>query len=273
MPFCPVDSWACASRLCLQPMNKNIDFGTVADLYDVYVQWDTDVSFFRERCANVTGKVLELMCGTGRLSIPLLQSGIQLSCVDYSAEMLRVFERRLREHHVTADVFEADVRTLDLGRSFALILLPFHSFSEIVDPEGRNRALVSVGKHLAADGRFIITFHNPAIQVPRLDGIRRQICNRNIPGRDTVLRVWSTAYVRTGQDIGDALQEYEILSKDGRLLEKRELRLRFAITDQTRFEEEATDAGFRVIDLWGDYSSGPFEPEKSAYMIWELGIA
>jgi hypothetical protein len=32
-------------------MNKNIDFGTVADLYDVYVQWDVDIPFFREAAA------------------------------------------------------------------------------------------------------------------------------------------------------------------------------------------------------------------------------
>jgi SAM-dependent methyltransferase len=254
-------------------MDKNIDFGTVADLYDVYVQWDSDVSFFRERCANVTGKVLELMCGTGRLSIPLLQSGIQLSCVDYSAEMLRVFERRLQEHHLNADVYEADVRNLNLGRSHELILLPFHSFSEIVHPNDRNRALASIRRHLAPDGRFVITFHNPAVQVPRLDGCRRQICDRPIPGHDTTLRVWSTVSARTDQGIAEGIQEYEIVGADGRPLERRELQVRFAITDRSTFEKEAADAGFRVLRLWGDYASNAFEPEKSPHMIWELGIA
>jgi len=58
-------------------MNKSIDFGTVADLYDVYVQWEVDIPFFRELSVDATGEVLELMSGTGRLSIPLLQHGVR----------------------------------------------------------------------------------------------------------------------------------------------------------------------------------------------------
>jgi hypothetical protein len=30
-------------------------------------------------------------------------------------------------------------------------------------------------------------------------------------------------------------------------------------------------AGFKVLHLWGDYSRGQFEPERSPFMIWELG--
>ena len=92
-------------------MNKSIDFGTVADLYDVYVQWEVDIPFFRELSADATGEVLELMSGTGRLSIPLLQHGVRLCCVDYSAEMLEVLKLKLRKYNLTADVHEQDVRT------------------------------------------------------------------------------------------------------------------------------------------------------------------
>ena len=155
-------------------MRKTIDFGAVADLYDVYVQWEVDVPFFRERCADARGEVLELMCGTGRLSLPLLRDGIRLTCVDYSAEMLRVFRERLAAERLAADVHEQDVRTLDLDRRFALILLPFHSFSEIVEPADRARARAAIRRHLASGGRVVATFHNPAVQAPRLDGVRRE---------------------------------------------------------------------------------------------------
>ena len=252
-------------------MNKNIDFGTVADLYDVYVQWDVDIPFFREVSAGATGEVLELMSGTGRLSIPLLQHGIQLCCVDYSAEMLDVLRLKLRKHNLTADVHEKDVRTLALGRSFELILLPFHSFSEITEPRDRASALNCIRMHLQPGGRFVITLHNPAIQVPRLDGTRRILCDSPMPDGDATLRVWGTARYHGDRCLGEALQEYEILGKDGQLLERRELLLRFAVIDRPTFEAEAAAAGFNVLHLWGDYSRGQFEPERSPFMIWELG--
>jgi SAM-dependent methyltransferase len=252
-------------------MDKNIEFGAVADLYDVYVQWDADIPFFREACAAANGEVLELMSGTGRLSIPLLEAGIQLCCVDYSAEMLDVLRRKLKQRCLSADVHEVDVRELDLGRSFELILLPFHSFSEILEAADRRRALSRVHTHLAPGGRFLISLHNPAVQVPRLNGERQRICERQIPGRDATLRVWSTARYCTDSGRGEALQEYEIVGVDGQLLEERELPIRFAISDRRTFESELAEVGFRVLRLWGDYAGSPFDAQQSPYMIWELG--
>ncbi|HYH47355.1 MAG TPA: class I SAM-dependent methyltransferase [Thermoanaerobaculia bacterium] len=251
-------------------MDKNIDFGTVADLYDVYVQWDVDVPFFRGLCEGVAGEVLELMCGTGRLSLPLLQSGVRLCCVDYSAEMLDVLRRRLGEEGLEAEVCEQDVRALDLGRAFELLLLPFHSLSEILAAEDRALALASLRRHLAPGGRLVVTLHNPAVQVPRLDGERRKICDRPIPGKEATLRVWSTARYRSEQGIGEAVQEYEVLDTEGRLVETRELRLRFAVIGREAFEREAAAAGLRVRRFWGDYAGGAFDPERSPAQIWEL---
>lgn len=71
---------------------------------------------------------------------------------------------RLREEHLNADVVEADVRTLDLGRRFDLILVPFHSFSEILGVEQRARALAAIRRHLQPSGRLVITLHNPGRQ-------------------------------------------------------------------------------------------------------------
>jgi SAM-dependent methyltransferase len=252
---------------------KNIDFGPVADLYDVYVQWDVDVPFFQEMCTGVPGEVLELMSGTGRLSIPLLQSGIRLCCVDYSAEMLAILRQRLREHDLTANVYEQDVRSLDLGRSFGLVLLPFHSFSEVMESSDRTGALRRIGAHLAPGGRVVITLYNPAVQIPLLDGVRRQVCDRPIPGRGAALRVWMTAQYHPDRGVAEGIQDYAILAEDGQLLETRTLPLRFAIIERATLEKEATEAGFRVLRLWGDYAGGRFEPERSPYMIWELGRA
>ena len=252
-------------------MVKAIDFGTVADLYDVYVSWEEDVPFFREICAGASGEVLELMCGTGRLSLPLLQAGTRLCCVDYSAEMLEVFRRKLLQYGFTAEVHEADVRELDLGRSFELILLPFHSFADVTDPGDRARALARIRAHLAPGGRFVIALHNATYMVSRLDGVRRQMCDRALPNREASLRVWFTGWQLADPGLGKAIQEYEILDQDGQLLERRELPMRFAVIDRATFEREAAKAGFRVLRLWGDYAGGPFEPSTSPYMIWELG--
>lgn len=55
----------------------------VADIYDFYVKVDFDIPFFLNETEKHDEEILELMCGTGRVSIPLLQSGRKMTCVDY----------------------------------------------------------------------------------------------------------------------------------------------------------------------------------------------
>ena len=251
-------------------MIKNIDFGPVADLYDVYVQWDVDVPFFRQMCADSTGPVLELMCGTGRVSLPLLRAGVRLTCVDYSAAMLEVLKNRMRAENLSADVYEQDVRALDINGRFDLALLPFHSFSEIVNASDRARALTAIRRHLAPQGRLILTLHNSAMMIPSLDGQRRQLCERPIPGKDAVLRFWFTGRHESGTLIADAHQEYEIVGLDGTLIETRELDLRFAIIGREEIERQVDACGFDILRLFGDYSLNSFQPATSPYMLYEL---
>ena len=73
-----------------------IDYDRVADVYDLYVTSDLDIGFYLEEATKTRGKVLELMCGTGRVSIPLLEAGVDLTCVDASAGMLARLEEGLR---------------------------------------------------------------------------------------------------------------------------------------------------------------------------------
>jgi ubiquinone/menaquinone biosynthesis C-methylase UbiE len=80
-----------------------MDYSRIAHLYDAYVKTEFDVSFF----ISVTkgwDSVLELMCGTGRLSIPLLKAGVPLTCVDSSPVMLALFREKLRREGLSAEV-------------------------------------------------------------------------------------------------------------------------------------------------------------------------
>ena len=94
-----------------------------------------------------------------------------------------------------------------------------------------------------------------------------------MPDAAATLHVWNTAWCEDGGWLGQALQEYEVVAENGRVLERRELPLRFAVIDRSTFEAEAATAGFKVLHLWGDYSRGRFESERSPYMIWELGAS
>jgi SAM-dependent methyltransferase len=129
-----------------------IDHDRVADIYDLYVAYDFDLAFYVAEASKARGKILELMCGTGRVSIPLVEAGADLTCVDVSEQMLGRLEEKLRERNLEARVVRADVRRLDPPERFDLAIIPFHSFAELVSPRDQELALAEIHACLREGG-------------------------------------------------------------------------------------------------------------------------
>jgi hypothetical protein len=47
--------------------------------------------------------------------------------------------------------------------------------------------------------------------------------------------------------------------------------MEFAFVERDAFARMATDAGFRLLQLYGNYDRTPFDPASSPVMIWLLG--
>jgi SAM-dependent methyltransferase len=104
-----------------------------AELYDVSVpDWDGEINFYRELVREImlrglAERVLEVACGTGRVTLRLAQEGVDLVGVDLDEEMLTV-ARRKSEGMPNVRWVRGDMRSLDLGQTFGLIIVPGHSF-------------------------------------------------------------------------------------------------------------------------------------------------
>src|SRR3990170_4759916 len=70
---------------------KNIDWNRVASYYDAYVRTDLDLSFFLKHARESDGPLLELMCGPGRITMPLVEAGYDVTGIDSSSGLLDRF--------------------------------------------------------------------------------------------------------------------------------------------------------------------------------------
>jgi len=93
------------------------NYSTVADIYDSFCVFDGDVDFMRKLTLPVGGPVLELMAGTGRISLPLALAGVQLTCIDQSAAMLRVLSQKLQSHRLTGHLAVSRIHGTRRSRS------------------------------------------------------------------------------------------------------------------------------------------------------------
>ena len=246
-----------------------MDYDRVAHLYDAYVQTELDIPFFVKEARKAQGPVLELMAGTGRVSLPLLRAGINLTCVDNSAAMLEVFREKLHAENLSAELVCADICRLSLGRQFALIFIPFHSFAEITDPAEQRQALQTVRAHLSPAGRFICTLHNPPVRLTSVTGRRYKLGDFPLPDGHLLALSSAEDYdAASGCVLGT--QFYEIRDYRGGVAAAMEVNFRFRLLSFHEFRSLAEAASFVPVHLYGDYSYALFEPDNSPFMIWVL---
>lgn len=246
-----------------------MDYSRVAALYDLYARTEIDIPFFIE-AGRGAPNVLELTSGTGRLSIPLLEAGVRLSCLDSSPEMLEVLRAKLHARGLSAPIYTLDVSSFTLPERFDLILFPFNAFAEIQDPAQQQSTLEAVRAHLLPGGRFICTLHNPAARLKQVDGQTRLRGRFPLPNAAGELALYSTERYDPASGMVNGEQGYELRAPTGDLLDRFSVGINFVLHTREAFEKLA-ERFFQVQALYGDYSRAAYQPGESPFMIWVLG--
>lgn len=245
---------------------KRIDYDSAAEFYDLYAGTDYDHKFFISEVAARETPVLELTSGTGRLSIPLIEAGATLTCVDVSRSMLEILSEKLRKRKLNARVVCADVCEMSFHSEFGLAIYPFQSYMELVGAEKQIAALNAIYHALEDGGRFICTLHNPAIRSKMVDGVLRVVGQfQKDSGRLVV-----SGFEQGGDPVVTRHQFFEYFDASGTLAWKRLQLMEFELIEKRDFQEMAEQAGFRVLELYGDYDRNTFESTRSPVMIWVL---
>lgn len=230
-------------------MEKSIDFDFVADIYDYYVNVDFDIAWYKKLCSGHES-ILELMCGTGRVSLPLLDEGYSLTCVDYSGKMLDVFRSKVKDNH-SVNLICANVCELKLDRKFDLIFLPFNSFTEITDKSLQKSALKAIYNHLADDGVFFLTFYNSEYRIRSCDGSLKEMGTFSIDS-NTAVTVSCRNIVNEKSSIITGTQVYEFYESN-QLVERKELPISFDLITESEAIKLIEATGFKIKKMFGDY--------------------
>ncbi|HJL43239.1 MAG TPA: class I SAM-dependent methyltransferase [Myxococcales bacterium LLY-WYZ-16_1] len=110
-------------------------------------------------------QVLELACGTGRLTLPLARAGATIWGVDLSKPMLaqaRAKRRNLPEPvRSRIHLVHGDMRTVDLGRRFDRVLVGLNGLMHMLEDPDLEAALVRIRTHLEPDGRALLDLFTP----------------------------------------------------------------------------------------------------------------
>jgi len=249
-------------------MERRIAWNSVADTYDAFVRADYDIPFFLEYARAARGPILEVMCGTGRITLPLLEAGLDVTGVDYSEAFTRRLRAKLRVRSLRGVVLDQDARELDLPRTFRLVFVGFHAFSEIPGKPGRALAFGRLARHVAPGGRLILTLHNPPVRAAAVHEEWRSAGQFPVEGRGTVLEVLSRWVLGPGRIAG--VQRYVERDGQGTVVGDVSLPIEFDLVEREEVEALGRKEGLEPVHLFGDYQQRPFTPD-SPHLLFVFG--
>jgi SAM-dependent methyltransferase len=157
-------------------MNDDVNLYADAQRYDLvmgaYASGD-QLNFYRRQVARYGEPVLELACGSGRLTIPLAKEGVKITGMDISRDMLDLAKIKASEAQADVHFLQGDMRSFDLGEKFRFIFIPAQSLSHLHTRQEMEDCFSCIRHHLVEGGRLMIELFNSSVRMLARESGRR----------------------------------------------------------------------------------------------------
>jgi ubiquinone/menaquinone biosynthesis C-methylase UbiE len=241
-----------------------------ADFYD----WENaqtfdrrDVRFWQDLSRRAGGRVLELGCGTGRVTLPVARTGASIVGVDRSAEMLSHARRKATRAKLdnNLSLLRADIRSLPFRRSarFDLVMAPYGILQSLVRESDLTATLASVVNVLGRHGVFGVDL---VPDLPVWKEYRNQVRFRGAR-RGGTSRIALVESVRQDRERGLTIFDQHYIERRGRARTSRAFSLVFRTLSVPQMTRRLERAGFRITAVLGDYGGKPWDPRADVWLI------
>jgi SAM-dependent methyltransferase len=261
------------------------------DDYAPFYDWENartlgrrDVPFWRRIALEADGPVLELGCGTGRISLPLVRAGVSLVCIDRSAPMLNRARRRLAK--VTskkgpypfsgvmtrkrgtapfpgARLVRGDIRVLPFApRAFSTVIAPYGVLQSLLADRDLAAALDAVAQVIEPGGTFGLDL---VPDVPNWREYSNRVQLRGPAGRGVHLTLIESVRQDRARRLTTFEQRY-VERRNGRSTEHR-FELTFRTLSVRRMTDRLNRAGFVVERVLGDYRGRPWDERADVWIL------
>jgi ubiquinone/menaquinone biosynthesis C-methylase UbiE len=242
------------------------------DDYAAFYDWENaqtvqrrDVAFWQRLAAAADGEVLELGCGTGRISLPVAKSGTALTGIDRSAPMLARARRRVVRARLADRVrlVRGDIRELPFrARRFRLVMAPYGILQSLTREQDLAAALASVARVLPRGGRLGIDL---VPDLPAWDEYQEKKTLAGQMGRDTRVQLVETVRQDRARHLTIFDQRYTTIR--GRERREHRFSLTFRTLSVPQMASRLERAGFAIEAVLGDYLGGPWDLRADVWVL------
>lgn len=231
-----------------------------------------DVDFFLTLAQQTGGPALELGPGTGRVTWPLAEAGIEVRGLELSPAMIAAAERKgpayPKDVRERARFVQGDMADFDLGMEFGLVFAAARVFQALLRPEDQRRCLACARRHLRSDGLLALDLFDPRLEWLAVDHAaphERPDVRHPETGNLVRTRITRRQVDPFTQTFNETWNFQELDGAGAVLREEREtLVLRWTYRQEMRYLLELS--GFEIAAEYGDFHGGP--PRYAAEQVW-----
>ncbi len=245
------------------------------DEYAPFYDWENartfgrrDVLFWRNFALHSGGPVLELGCGTGRISLPLGRAGVSLVGIDRSEPMLARARKRVRRAGLQKRVglICGDIRFLPFRGtpSFSTVVAPYGVLQSLLRERDLAATLSAVNRVLGPGGVFGLEL---VADLPAWEEYRKRVSLVGWRRRRGGSHVTLVETVSQDRARGLTIFNQEFTERQGRNQRTHRFSLTFRTLSVPQMVRRLEKAGFEITALLGDYRGSPWDPRAEAWVI------
>lgn len=224
-----------------------------------------EINFYTAYARASIGPILEPMCGSGRILLPLLKAGFAIEGFDASAHMLAALREKYA-HCCDGDlpVWQQYVQDFTSSKRYGLMFIPFGSWGLVLDQEERLQGLQALYDHLLPGGTLILEIDTVASEVDADTAVREQSFMQT---DGSVIAVQMASVYDFETQIYRAFSIYT-LSKNGVVISTEQEIFTQYVFRHDELEVMLRRVGFSVIKKYKNYAKEP-AGEQDPMIIYE----
>lgn len=223
-----------------------------------------DLNFWLDMVALSGEPILELGCGTGRVTIPIAIAGYKIYGMDKSPVMLSYLIKRIPSGFSNViHLLQGDFTCFHLAKKFNTILLPCNTLSTLKE-QARMSLFNCIGRHSLVGGIFAASVVNPQLLRSLHSQGKSEVEEVFLDPADNNPVQVSSSWKRTRSSFV-VHWFYDRLRPDGSV-QRLDVQVKHYITDIQVYFDELAQAGLKKVGAYGDFDKSDFNP-ASPYCI------
>lgn len=237
-----------------------IDIRTeAAKYYDSNPGFLNDIPFYQKLISSPDISILELGCGTGRVTLSLVPYCQYIQGIDLSPAMISICREKLLKASVPqtkAQVIEGDIADFNLDQAFDLIIAPFRVLQNMETNEDVDGLFRCIRKHLAPNGTCILNVFRPFLEPEELRKqwvTKEEKLNWEVPIEGGRLACYDR---RAHMDVEKLILYPELIYRkyEGEtLVNESLLKIVMRCYYPDTFEKLIIEHGYTILNRWGGY--------------------